>query len=176
MAVTIWGSLSSWTLTALPLFVWMGEILFRTRLSQDMFRGLAPWMQALPGRLLHVNVVGCAIFAAVSGSSAATCATIGKMSLPELKSAATPTASHRQPGRRRHAGPADPAVDHHDRLRRQRRGVDRAAVHRRRAAGRAAGAAVLGLPDGLGAAPPELVPPADAPMSAWAPSCASRAT
>jgi tripartite ATP-independent transporter DctM subunit len=84
MAVTIWGSSSSWTLTALPLFVWMGEILFRTRLSQDMFRGLAPWMQALPGRLLHTNVVGCAIFAAVSGSSAATCATIGKMSLPEL--------------------------------------------------------------------------------------------
>ncbi len=85
MAVTIWGSSSSWTLTALPLFVWMGEILFRTRLSQDMFRGLAPWMQSLPGRLLHVNVVGCTIFAAVSGSSAATCATIGKMSLPELK-------------------------------------------------------------------------------------------
>jgi C4-dicarboxylate transporter, DctM subunit len=85
MAVTIWGSASSWTLTALPLFVWMGEILFRTRLSQDMFRGLAPWMQGLPGRLLHVNVIGCAIFAAVSGSSAATCATIGKMSLPELK-------------------------------------------------------------------------------------------
>jgi C4-dicarboxylate transporter, DctM subunit len=85
MAVTIWGSASSWTLTALPLFVWMGEILFRTRLSSDMFRGLAPWMQALPGRLLHVNVVGCTIFAAVSGSSAATVATIGKMSLPELK-------------------------------------------------------------------------------------------
>ena len=93
MAVTIWGSASSWTLTALPLFVWMGEILFRTRLSQDMFRGLAPWMQRLPGRLLHVNVVGCAIFAAVSGSSAATCATIGKMSLPELKKRATRTAS-----------------------------------------------------------------------------------
>src|SRR4051812_2697228 len=84
MAVTIWGSASSWTLTALPLFVWMGEILFRTRLSQDMFKGLAPWMQALPGRLLHTNVIGCAIFAAVSGSSAATCATIGRMSLPEL--------------------------------------------------------------------------------------------
>jgi C4-dicarboxylate transporter DctM subunit len=82
MAVTIWGSASSWTLTALPLFVWMGEILFRTRLSSDMFRGLAPWMQALPGRLLHTNVVGCTIFAAVSGSSAATCATIGKMSSP----------------------------------------------------------------------------------------------
>ena len=84
MAMTIWGSASSWTLTALPLFIWMGEILFRTRLSQDMFKGLAPWMQALPGRLLHTNVVGCAIFAAVSGSSAATCATIGKMTLPEL--------------------------------------------------------------------------------------------
>ena len=85
MAVTIWGSASSWTLTALPLFIWMGEILFRTRLSQDMFKGLAPWMQHLPGRLLHTNVVGCTIFAAVSGSSAATCATIGKMTLPELK-------------------------------------------------------------------------------------------
>jgi C4-dicarboxylate transporter, DctM subunit len=85
MAVTIWGSSSSWTLTALPLFIWMGEILFRTRLSQDMFKGLAPWMQALPGRLLHTQVVGCTIFAAVSGSSAATCATIGKMTLPELK-------------------------------------------------------------------------------------------
>ena len=85
MAVTIWGSSSSWTLTALPLFIWMGEILFRTRLSSDMFRGLAPWVQALPGRLLHTNVIGCTIFAAVSGSSAATCATIGKMTLPELK-------------------------------------------------------------------------------------------
>ncbi|RCW76134.1 TRAP transporter large permease [Pseudorhodoferax soli] len=85
MAVTIWGSASSWTLTALPLFVWMGEILFRTRLSEDMFKGLSPWLQALPGRLLHTNVVGCTIFAAVSGSSAATCATIGKMTLPELR-------------------------------------------------------------------------------------------
>ena len=84
MAVTMWGSLSSWTLTALPLFVWMGEILFRTRLSEDMFKGLAPWVSRLPGRLLHVNIIGCTIFAAVSGSSAATCATIGKMTLPEL--------------------------------------------------------------------------------------------
>ena len=86
MALTIWGSASSWTLTALPLFVWMGEILFRTRLSEDMFKGLAPWMNRLPGRLLHTNVIGCTIFAAVSGSSAATCATIGKMTLPELRS------------------------------------------------------------------------------------------
>jgi C4-dicarboxylate transporter DctM subunit len=84
MAVTIWGSASSWTLTALPLFVWMGEILFRTRLSEDMFRGLAPWLERVPGRLLHTNIIGCTIFAAVSGSSAATCATIGKMTLPEL--------------------------------------------------------------------------------------------
>jgi C4-dicarboxylate transporter DctM subunit len=92
MAVTIWGAASSWTLTALPLFVWMGEILFRTRLSQDMFRGLSPWVQGLPGRLLHVNVVGCTIFAAVSGSSAATCVTIGKMSLPELERRGYPDA------------------------------------------------------------------------------------
>ena len=92
MAVTIWGAASSWTLTALPLFVWMGEILFRTRLSQDMFKGLAPWVQGLPGRLLHTNVIGCTIFAAVSGSSAATCATIGKMTLPELKGRGYPEA------------------------------------------------------------------------------------
>ncbi|MBS0321979.1 MAG: TRAP transporter large permease subunit [Proteobacteria bacterium] len=85
MAVTIWGTASSWTLTALPLFVWMGEILFRTRLSEDMFKGLAPWLERVPGRLLHTNIIGCTIFAAVSGSSAATCATIGKMTLPELK-------------------------------------------------------------------------------------------
>jgi tripartite ATP-independent transporter DctM subunit len=85
MATTIFGAASSWTLTALPLFIWMGEILFRTRLSQDMFRGLAPWLSRLPGRLVHTNVIGCAIFAAISGSSAATCATIGKMTIPELK-------------------------------------------------------------------------------------------
>lgn len=84
MALTIWGSSSSWTLTALPLFVWMGEILFRTKLSESMFRGLAPWVNFLPGRLLHTNILGSTIFAAVSGSSAATCATIGKMSIPEL--------------------------------------------------------------------------------------------
>ena len=84
MAVTIWGSASSWTLTALPLFIWMGEILFRTKLSENMFKGLAPWVNALPGRLLHTNILGSTIFAAVSGSSAATCATIGKMTIPEL--------------------------------------------------------------------------------------------
>ena len=85
MVTTIWGASSSWTLTALPMFIWMGEILFRSKLSEDMFRGLAPWMGKLPGRLLHTNVIGCTIFAAVSGSSAATCATIGKMTIPELR-------------------------------------------------------------------------------------------
>ena len=85
LATTVWSSSASWSLAALPLFIWMGEILFRTRLSEQMFRGLSPWLQWLPGRLVHVNVVGCGIFAAVSGSSAATCATIGKIALPELE-------------------------------------------------------------------------------------------
>ena len=85
MATTIWGTSSSWTLTALPLFVWMGEILFRTKLSENLFKGLSPWMQKLPGGLIHVNIVGCALFAAISGSSAATVATVGKMSIPELR-------------------------------------------------------------------------------------------
>ena len=85
LATTVWSASASWTLAALPLFIWMGEILFRTKLSEEMFRGLSPWLQWLPGRLLHVNVVGCGIFAAVSGSSAATCATIGKIALPELE-------------------------------------------------------------------------------------------
>ena len=85
MITTIWTGASSWTLTALPLFIWMGEILYRTRLSGDMFRGLAPWMRWLPGGLLHTNIAGCTIFAAVSGSSAATLTTVGKMSIPELR-------------------------------------------------------------------------------------------
>ncbi|GHB42560.1 C4-dicarboxylate ABC transporter permease [Pseudovibrio japonicus] len=85
MLTTIWSSSSSWTLTALPLFIWMGEILYRTRLSEDMFRGLAPWMARLPGGLVHTNIVGCTVFAAVSGSSAATLTTVGKMSIPELR-------------------------------------------------------------------------------------------
>ena len=90
LATSSWATSASWTMTALPLFIWMGEILFRTRLSDDMFAGLAPWVERLPGRLLHVNVFGCGIFAAVSGSSAATAATIGRISLPELKSRGYP--------------------------------------------------------------------------------------
>lgn len=85
MITTIWASSSSWTLTALPLFIWMGEILYRTRLSEDMFRGLSPWLSRLPGGLVHTNIVGCTVFAAVSGSSAATLTTVGKMSIPELR-------------------------------------------------------------------------------------------
>ena len=85
LATTIWDSSWGWALTALPLFIWMGEILFRSRLSEDMFKGLAPWLGWLPGRLLHVNILGCGVMAAVSGSSSVTCATIGRMSMPELR-------------------------------------------------------------------------------------------
>ena len=85
LASNVWGASYSWALAALPLFIWMGEILFRSRLSEDMFEGLAPWLSRLPGGLLHINIIGCGVFAAVSGSSAATAATVGKMSLPELK-------------------------------------------------------------------------------------------
>ena len=82
---SMWGSSASWTLAALPLFVWMGEILYRTKLSEEMFEGLAPWLNWLPGRLMHVNILASGIFGSVSGSSAATCATIAKVALPELK-------------------------------------------------------------------------------------------
>src|SRR5678815_2791521 len=82
---SFWGSSASWTLAALPMFIWMGEILYRTKLSEEMFEGLAPWLGWLPGRLMHVNILGCAVFGTVSGSSAATCATIAKVALPELK-------------------------------------------------------------------------------------------
>ena len=84
LATTTWSASASWTLAALPLFIWMGEILFRTRLSAELFRGIAPWVSWLPGRLVHVNVIGCGIFGMVSGSSAATPATIAKITLPEL--------------------------------------------------------------------------------------------
>ena len=146
MAVTIWGTSSSWTLTALPLFVWMGEILFRTRLSDDMFRGLAPWLERLPGRLLHTNIIGCTIFAAVSGSSAATCATIGKMTLPELKARGYP--EDMTIGTLAGAGtlgllipPSIIMIVYGVTCQR----VDRAAVHRRRDPGDPAGAALLRL-------------------------------
>ncbi len=90
MMTAIWRQSSSWTLTALPMFIWMGEILYRTRLSEDMFKGLAPWMARLPGGLMHTNIAGCTVFAAVSGSSAATLTTVGKMTIPELRGRAYP--------------------------------------------------------------------------------------
>ncbi len=90
LATTLWGNSHEWTLAALPLFVWMGEILFRTRLTEDLFNGLSPWLQKIPGRLTHVNIFGCGLFAAVSGSSAATAVTVGKMTVPELKNRGYP--------------------------------------------------------------------------------------
>ncbi len=90
MATSTWGMMSTWALTAMPLFILMGEILFRSRLSEDIFTGLAPMLSRVPGGLLHINIVGCALFAACSGSSAVTAATIGKMSLPELKALGYP--------------------------------------------------------------------------------------
>lgn len=85
LATNVWSSSSEWSLAALPLFIWMGEILFRSRIAGDLFNGLAPWMRRLPGGLSHVGIVASGIFAAVSGSSAATCATVAKVTLPELK-------------------------------------------------------------------------------------------
>src|SRR3954464_5005421 len=79
-----WESNASWELAALPLFIWMGEILFRTKLSEEMFEGLSPWLNRIPGRLMHTTILGCGIFGSVSGSSAATCATISQVALPEL--------------------------------------------------------------------------------------------
>lgn len=85
LSTNIWSSSSEWSLAALPLFIWMGEILFRSRMSKDLFSGLAPWMRSMPGGLAHVGILASGIFAAVSGSSAATCATIAKVAVPELK-------------------------------------------------------------------------------------------
>src|SRR6478672_2114367 len=79
-----WNILTTQELLALPLFIVMGELLFRTHLSRALFTGLAPWAGLLPGRLLHVNVLGCSIFAAISGSSAATTQVVGRMALAEL--------------------------------------------------------------------------------------------
>jgi C4-dicarboxylate transporter, DctM subunit len=85
LASTVWDASWPWTLTALPLFIWMGEILFRTKLSEDMFHGMSPWLNWLPGKLLHVNIIGCAIMSAITGSSAVCSATVGRMSVPELR-------------------------------------------------------------------------------------------
>lgn len=80
----LFNQTASSTMMALPLFIFMGEVLFRSKISENLFKGLAPWVDSLPGGLIHVNIVACALFAAVSGSSAATTATVGKITLPEL--------------------------------------------------------------------------------------------
>ncbi|MFN4173381.1 MAG: TRAP transporter large permease, partial [Pseudorhodobacter sp.] len=85
LSATMWDASWNWALTALPLFIWMGEILMRSGLSANLFKGLSPWVGWLPGGHLHVNVVGCGVMAAVSGSSAVTCATVGRMTVPELR-------------------------------------------------------------------------------------------
>src|SRR5215207_4215927 len=124
LATTIWGNSASWTLAALPLFIWMGEILYRTRLSEEMFRVLAPWLNWLPGRLMHVNVLACGIFGSVSGSSAATCATVAKIALPELNKRGYDENEPRLARRGRHARHPHPALDHHGGLRRRRERLD----------------------------------------------------
>ncbi len=155
LATTTWSASSSWTLAALPLFIWMGEILFRTKLSEEMFRGLSPWVQWLPGRLTHVNVIGCGIFAAVSGSSAATCATIGKIALPEPRQAWLRQGP--EPGLARglrDPWSPDPAVDPDGGVRGHGECVRAAGVPRRLPAGRAGDGAVLRLHHHLVAAEP----------------------
>ena len=132
LAQYAWNILTTQELLALPMFILMGEILFQSRLSRSLFQGLAPWAGLLPGRLLHVNVVGCSIFAAISGSSAATTQVVGRIALAELTEARLLQGHRdRQPRRRRHARLPDPAVEHHDHLRRARRRLDPQAVHRR---------------------------------------------
>ncbi len=84
LASDLWSTSTAVELVTLPLFILMGELLFHTRLSENLFGGLRPWVRSLPGRLLHVNVLGCTLFAAVSGSSAATTATVGRITLREL--------------------------------------------------------------------------------------------
>ena len=85
LANIAWNNTSGSAMMALPFFIWMGEILFRSKISENLFKGLSPWMDSIPGRLVHVNILACTFFAAVSGSSAATTATVGKITVPELK-------------------------------------------------------------------------------------------
>lgn len=85
LASSLYDSLNSWSLAALPMFILMGEILYKSSISTRLLNGLMPWLSFIPGKLLHVNVAACSLFAAISGSSAATTATVGKITLDELK-------------------------------------------------------------------------------------------
>jgi len=116
MASTLWDASWGWALTSLPLFIWMGEILFRSNLSADMFQGIAPWVSRLPGRLLHVNILGCGVMAAVAGSSAVTCATIARMSVRAVEAQLPRQHDAGDACRFRDAWPAYSAIDRHDRL------------------------------------------------------------
>jgi TRAP-type mannitol/chloroaromatic compound transport system permease large subunit len=146
LATTVWGNSASWSLAALPLFIWMGEILFRTRLSEEMFRGFAPWLNWLPGRLMHVNVLACGVFGSVSGSSAATCATVAKIALPELKKRGyDENLSSGLAGRCGHARHSHPAVDHHGGLRRAGERLHHSGFPRRISAGPAGDGALFRL-------------------------------
>ena len=167
LATTIWGNSASWSLAALPLFIWMGEILFRTRLSEEMFRGFAPWLNWLPGRLMHVNVLACGVFGSVSGSSAATCATVAKIALPELKKRGyDEKLAPRLARRRRHARHPHPAVDHHGGLCGAGQRLDHPGFPRGLPAGPAGDGAVFRLHRRSGRSlNPERTPPADPPMT-----------
>ncbi len=79
---TLWGPSSNFVLVAVPLFLLMGEILLRAGLSDRLYRALNVWLNRLPGGLLHTNIVSCAVFSAISGSSVATAATMGSVALP----------------------------------------------------------------------------------------------
>ena len=132
----VFRSATAWELAAIPMFVWMGEMMFRTDISERLFRGLAPLVDGIAGRLLHTNVMGCTLFAAVSGSSAATTATVGKITTTELaRRELRHRARDRLARRRGLARPADPALDRDDHLRRAGRGLDRQAVRGRRVPG-----------------------------------------
>ena len=146
LATTVWGNSASWTLAALPLFIWMGEILFRTRLSEEMFRGLAPWLNRIPGRLMHVNVLACGIFGSVSGSSAAT-----TRDRRQDRAAGIEEARLRREGeprlarRRRHARHSHSAVDHDGDLRGAGQRLDHPGVPRGLPAGPAGDVPLLRL-------------------------------
>ena len=84
MGSSLWATVEKWEYVALPLFILMGEILYRSGISEKLFKSLVPWLYRLPGGLLLMNIVSCTLFAAVSGSSAATTATVGRITLAEF--------------------------------------------------------------------------------------------
>lgn len=84
MGGVVWGTLNNPVMTAIPLFMLLGELLLRGGIADKMFVALAVWLGRLPGGLLHTNIGTCALFSATSGSSVATAATVGTIALPAL--------------------------------------------------------------------------------------------